>query len=109
MSKFADVIKTHKLDTRRIIATSSKLEKLRPEDRTIRLAKAKAKKSEEKKEAGGEAPKKPRSGRPITQRAIEAALAGKAISGPQKTRMLRAVNHLLEKKKAPALELKALF
>jgi hypothetical protein len=109
MSKFADAIKTHKIDPRRILATSSKLEKLRPEDRTIRLAKAKAKKSDDKKEAGGEAPKKPRSGRPITQRAIDAAMAGKPITGPQKTRMLRAVNAILEKKKASPLELKALF
>jgi len=108
MSKFADAIKSHKIDPRRILAASSKLEKFRPEDRALKLAKAKAKKSEEKKEAG-EAPKKPRSGRPVTQRALDAALAGKAISGPQKTRILRAVNHLLEQKKGSPVDLKALF
>jgi hypothetical protein len=108
MSKFADAIKTHKIDPRRIIAASTKLERLRPEDRALRLAKAKAKKSEEKKE-GGEAPKKPRSGRPVTPRALDAALAGKEISGPQKTRILRAVNHIIEQKKGSPLELKALF
>jgi hypothetical protein len=108
MSKFADAIKTHKIDPRRILAASTKLERLRPEDRAIRLAKAKAKKSEEKKEAT-EAPKKPRSGRPVTHRALDAAIAGKSISGPQKTRILRAVNHLLEQKKQAAVDLKALF
>jgi hypothetical protein len=108
MSKFADAIKTHKIDPRRIIPASYKLERLRPEDRAIRLAKAKAKKSEDKKDAG-EAPKKPRSGRPVTERALAAALAGKSISGPQKTRMLRAVNHLIEQKKGTAVDMKALF
>ena len=108
MSKFADAIKAHKIDPRRIITASSKLEKLRPEDRALRLARAKAKKSEEKKE-GAEKPKKPRSGRPVTAPAMAAALAGKSLSGPQKTRILRAVNHLLEKKKAAAVDLKALF
>ena len=108
MSKFADAIQAHKIDPRRIVTASSKLEKLRPEDRALRLARAKAKKSEEKKEAG-EKPQKPRSGRPITPRALAAAMAGKTLSGPQKTRILRAVNHLLEQKKAAALQLKTLF
>ena len=58
---------------------------------------------------GAEAPKKPRSGRPVTERALAAALAGKTISGPQKTRLLRAVNHLIEQKKGTAVDLKALF
>jgi hypothetical protein len=108
MSKFADFIKEKKIDTRRVIAASHKLEGLTPADRAIKLAKRTAKKSEDKKE-GAPAPQKPRSGRPVTQRAIEAALAGKPISGPQKTRILRAVNHLLEQKKASSVELKALF
>jgi hypothetical protein len=107
MSKFADLIKEKKLDPRRILAASNKLESLRVEDRTIRLAKAKAKKSEDKKEA--KPTEKPRSGRPITARGMAAALAGKPISGPQKTRLLRAVNAILEQKKQPALELKSLF
>ena len=108
MSKFADAIKSHKIDPRRILVASAKLESLRPEDRTLRLARKKAKKSEDKKETT-EAPKKPRSGRPITPRGLSAALAGKDISGAQKTRFLRAVNHLLEQKKSALIDLKALF
>ncbi|MFO0612078.1 MAG: hypothetical protein U0414_05800 [Polyangiaceae bacterium] len=107
MSKFADLLKEKKLDPRRILAASKKLESLRVEDRKIRLARAKAKKSEDKKDA--KPTEKPRSGRPITPRGIAAALAGNPLSGPQKTRLLRAVNAILEQKKQPAIELKALF
>ena len=110
-SKFSDFLKEKKIDPRRIIAASAKIEKLRPEDRAAKLAKRQAK---AKAAAGGEAdksapPAKPRSGRPVTQRAIDTAVAGKPLSGPQKTRMLRAVNALLEQKKGSAVELSALF
>jgi len=113
-SKFSDFLKQSKIDTRRIIAISIKLEHLRPEDRAIKLKKrnSKGKDAPPAAAAEGEAPakpSKPRSGRPITPRAIASAVSGKPISGPQKTRMLRAVNALLEQKKKPAVELKALF
>ncbi len=106
-SKFKDFLAEKKLDARRVISASGKLERLTAADRKIRLAKRQAKKSDgDKKDAPTE---KPRSGRPVTQRAIAAALLGKVISGPQKTRILRAVNHLLEQKKQGAVELSALF
>lgn len=113
-TKFADFITEKKLDRRRIIASSSKLEKLRPEDRAIRLAK-RAAKAKVAAGAGADeatkaaAAKKSRSGRPVTDRAIDAAIAGKSLTGPQKTRILRAVNALLEGKKDTAIELSALF
>jgi hypothetical protein len=107
-SKFAEFLASKKIDPRRIPAASHKLETLRPEDRTIRLAK--------RLQRGGELPegatketRKPRSGRPVTQRALDAALKGGAISGPTKNRILRAVNFLLEQKKQDKVELKALF
>jgi hypothetical protein len=110
-TKFGDFIKEKKLDARRIIAASAKIERLRPEDRKIRLQKrtAKANAAAGKEVAKGEAPAKARSGRPVTNRAIDAALAGKTLTGPQKTRMLRAINAILEQKKAGAVELSALF
>jgi hypothetical protein len=108
-SKLAQFLASKKLDARRLIAASRRLERLQPEDRKIKLNKRLAKKGD----GGGEnAPKetrKPRSGRPVTQRAIDAALAGNTVSGPTKTRILRAVNHLLEQKKQEKVDLKALF
>jgi len=106
-SKFAQFLASKKLDARRLIAASHRLERLLPEDRKIKLNKRLAKKAE-----GENAPKetrKPRSGRPVTQRAVDAAIAGKAVSGPTKNRILRAVNHLLEQKKQEKVDLKALF
>jgi hypothetical protein len=109
-TKIDEFLKEKKIDPRRVLAASSDVERLRPEDRAIRLAKRVARKSEDQaKKKEGLAAQKPRSGRPVTQRAIDAALAGKQISGPQKTRILRAVNHLLEQKKLDKVELGALF
>jgi len=108
-TKIEDFLKEKKIDPRRVLAASSDLERFRLEDRAIRLAKAQARKSEDpvkKKEA---AALKGRSGRPVTQRALDAAFAGKQISGPQKTRILSAVNTLLEQKKQEKIELAALF
>jgi hypothetical protein len=109
-SKFKDFLSEKKIDPRRVLAASTKLERLTKEDRGIRLLKRQAKAegtpAEKKAEA---AAKKPRSGRPVTQRAIDAALAGKALSGPQKTRILRATNKVLEQKKLEPVELGALF
>jgi hypothetical protein len=112
-SKFSDFLKSSKIDARRVIAISKKIEHLRPEDRAIKLKKRNSKPAAgEAKPAEGEAaaaPTKPRSGRAITARAVASATAGKPISGPQKTRLLRAVNAILEQKKKPAVDLKALF
>jgi hypothetical protein len=105
--KFADFIKTKKLDPRRILAASHKLETLTLADRKIKMAKRKPKEGEEKKDVS--ALGKPKSGRPVTPRAMEAALAGKTISGPTKQRMLRAVNLLLTQKKQEAVDLRVLF
>ncbi|RYZ10034.1 MAG: hypothetical protein EOO73_00160 [Myxococcales bacterium] len=108
-SKFAQFIVDNKIDPRRIAAASKKLESLQPEDRAKRLARRNAKKSETKPAEGAEKPTKPRSGRPATSRALAAASAGKPVSGPTKTRLLRAVNYLLEQKKKSATDLKSLF
>jgi hypothetical protein len=107
-TKFADFLKDKKIDPRRILPASEKLEKLRPEDRAVRLAERRARKSEEGKKKD-EKRTKPRSGRPVTDRALQAALTGKSLTGPSKTRILRAVNHLLEQKKLDQVALSALF
>jgi len=109
-TKIEDFLKEKKIDPRRILVASAEIERLQPEDRQIRLAKRAARKSEDPaKKKEGLAGKKPRSGRPVTIEAIHAAYAGKQISGPQKTRILRAVNHVLSQKKQDAIELAAIF
>lgn len=106
-SKLASFLSSKKIDPRRVVAASHALEKLRPEDRQIKLNRRRAKGAEG--EAGPKEERKPRSGRPVTPRAMDAALAGKTVSGPIKTRIVRAVNHVLEQKKGEKIDLRALF
>ena len=105
-TKLSTFLTTNNLNRDRLLAVSHKLESLRRSDRDLKRARRQAKGAE-----GGEKKviAKPRSGRPITERALNAALAGGAISGPTKQRILRAINYLLEQKKKDKIELKALF
>lgn len=107
-TKFAAFVQSNKLDPRRILATSRSLETLRPEDRAIKLRKRIAR-SSEGGDASAKETRKPRSGRPVTHRALQAAIKGGQLSGPTKTRILRAVNHLLDQKKQALIDLRALF
>ena len=109
-TKIEEFLKDKKIDARRLMAASAEIESFTREDRGIRLLKRVARKSEDAaKKKEGLAAKKPRTGRPVTGRAFSAAIAGKQIAGPQKTRILRAVNHILTQKKQDVVELSALF
>ncbi|MFO0757447.1 MAG: hypothetical protein U0359_13200 [Byssovorax sp.] len=108
-TKFEDFLKEKKIDSRRLLAASAEIEHFRPEDRKIRLDKRLARKGDDAAKKKEAAAKKPRSGRPVTARALSAALTGKNLSGPSKSRILRAVNYLLAQKKSEAVELAALF
>lgn len=105
-SKLAEFLKNQKIDPRRIQAASRNLEKLRPDDRALKLQKRRSKAAEAAKTEGGA---KPRSGRPVTAPLLDRALRGKAVAGPEKTRILRAINRILEQKKKDPVALKALF
>src|SRR5689334_13759226 len=107
-TKFSEFVASKKLDIRRILTASHKLEKLRPEDKLIKLKKRKAKKGGAEEKAAQEAAK-PRSGRPVTQRAIHAAMAGQSLQGPVKTRIVRAINTLLAQKKQDPIQLRDVF
>jgi len=110
MSRFAEFLSTEKIDPRRLLAASRQIERLRPEDRAIRLQKRLSKgKEAAPADAAAAPPKKPRSGRPVTHRALELASSGGSLSGPQKTRLLRAVNHLLGQKKKDPVDLRKIF
>lgn len=108
-SKLNDFLTSNKLNTKRLLAVSHNLETLKRDDRSIKLKKRQAKKSDapaegEKKDLG-----KPRSGRAVSARALDSALKGGSISGPTKQRILRAVNYLLEQKKKDKVDLRQLF
>jgi hypothetical protein len=110
-SKFQQFLDDNKLDARRVRIASHQVEKLTVEDRKIRLARRQAKAGEGKAEGAAAelAAKKPRSGKPVTERLLREARAGKKLPGAAKTRLLRAVNRLLEQKKKSPVDLRALF
>lgn len=111
-SKFAQFLKDNKIDPRRILVVSKRIERLQSEDRKLKFEKSRSKKGDAPAAAAdGEkkAPAKPRSGRPVTPRLVAAATEGKPVAGPAKTRLLRAVNRILEQKKKAAVDLKAVF
>ena len=97
-SKLEQFLTSKKIDKRQLLAVSASLEGLQPEDRAIKLAKRRAKKAE-----GGEGAtkdtRKPRSGRALTPTALAKLFALKDVSGPTRTRVLRAVNAILTRKK----------
>jgi hypothetical protein len=108
-TKFAQFLQDNKIDPRRILAVSGRIERLQTADRKIKFSKRKSKGEGAAKPAEGEKPAKPRSGRPVTPRLIDSATNGKPVAGAAKTRLLRAVNHILEQKKKKPVELKAVF
>jgi hypothetical protein len=111
-NKLASFLDTNKLNPKRLLVVSHKLETLQRDDRSMKLAKRQGKKAADAgtaKEGDAKETRKPRSGRPVTERALSSALEGGTISGPTKQRILRAVNYLLEQKKKDKVELKTLF
>jgi hypothetical protein len=107
-TKFDQFLQTHKIDPRRLAVVSRDLERLTPADRQLKLRKylVRAGKAGE----GAQAPTdKPRSGRPVTPRLLKQAREGKPVSGAAKTRLLRAVNRVLEQKQKDPVDLRALF
>ncbi|HOU91363.1 MAG TPA: hypothetical protein PLU22_09980 [Polyangiaceae bacterium] len=110
-SKLEQFLKEKGIDPRRVLVASRAIEALRPEDRLLKHAQRRAKGVEggAKKEAPSEAKPRPRSGRPVNERLLRDATAGKPVTGPEKTRLLRAINRLLEQKQQPPVDLRALF
>jgi hypothetical protein len=106
-TKLEAFLKENKIDQRRLVAVSRRIERLQPDDRAVKLKQRQARKSDDG--AKPEGLKKPRSGRPVTAVALDKALAGKPISGPQKSSILRAVNRVLEQRKGKPVTLAALF
>ncbi|HYO93630.1 MAG TPA: hypothetical protein VER33_03915 [Polyangiaceae bacterium] len=111
-SKFAQFLEKNKIDPRRLLATSRGIERLRREDRSARLGKRQAKAAGTPAAAAaadGEKKPKRRSGRPVTPRLVQAAQLGKPVPGPGKTRLLRALNRILEQKKQEPVDLRTVF
>jgi len=112
-SRFSEFLTTEKIDPRRLLVASRQIERLRPEDRQIRLKKRLGRKAGDGAAAAApaeakDAPKR-RSGRAITPRLLSKAEAGSTLSGAQKTRLLRALNRVLGQKQKDPVDLRKVF
>jgi hypothetical protein len=99
-TKLETFLTDKKIDSRRVLSVSRDIERLRREDRATRLKLRLARKAEDPKRPEGLA--KPRSGRPVSKTTMGKALSGKRISPLAQTRILRAVNRILEQRKGKA-------
>jgi len=107
MNKLQDYLTKNKISLRRLTSASGQIERLSDEDRKIKRARKLAKGGDEgSKEL---ATQKPRSGRRLNPATVTRAAAGTTISGPAKTRVLRAVNSVLAQRKKPEVKLSDLF
>ncbi|MCL2626467.1 MAG: hypothetical protein FWD46_06605 [Cystobacterineae bacterium] len=94
-----------------IVAVSQKLEATQLKDKKLlqqRVAKRRVKDSASKTYAELDIAK-PRSGRGLSATAVASALNEQPLSIRQRSKMLRAVNALLAKKKEAAVDMKTLF
>ena len=110
-TKFGKFLEDNKIIAPRLKAASTKLERLTVQDRAFLADVARKKSLAGRKNAANVSVEKRKlhSGRPVTLRLIEDATLGKPVSGPAKTRLLRAINHILAQRKKPALGIRDLF
>ncbi|MBL8604930.1 MAG: hypothetical protein JNK72_23585 [Myxococcales bacterium] len=107
-NKFAAYLKEHKIDPIRVVYASTQIEKLTPTDRKALLAKRQTR-GKEGDEAKAARSVEVRSGRPVTAQLLTRVLKGEKVAGPQKSRLVRAMNRIAEQKKLSAIDLSNLF
>lgn len=109
MNKLSDFLSAQKIDTRRVLIASKKLEALGDEDRAVRFARIRVKKNKATDAQKEKAQTKGKSGKSVSGPLLGRALAGKEIPSAAKTRITRAVNRILEQKKKSTVRLEDLF
>lgn len=108
MTKLSDFLTQNKIDPRRVVLASAKLETRTADDKKLAATKKAMKAGKEEKNEET-LKQKPRSGRPVTSPAISKAMHGRDVGGPVKTRIVRAVNAILVQKKKSEVALRDLF
>jgi hypothetical protein len=113
MSRFSELLTNEKIDPRRLLVASAALEGLRPADRRAHFLKRRKKASgaaaAEKTEGEAAPADKPHSGRVVSRQLLSRAEKGLPLTGPEKTRLVRAVNRVLEQKKKEPVDIRKLF
>jgi hypothetical protein len=107
MSALSSFLESKKITVGSLLAASNRLEARGPEDHELARAREAARR--DKKE--GAAPvAKPKSGRGVSKKIVDAALAGTSITRKARAKILRAASHLVvEKLKEAAPTMKDVF
>ena len=108
MSKFSDFLTTNQIHPNRVVLASTDLERHTAADKELAKKKRQMKAGTLEKDQTV-LKSKPRSGRPVTTATVSKAIAGLAVGGPSKTRLVRAVNAVLTTKKKAEVGLRDLF
>jgi hypothetical protein len=106
MSALGSFLESKSIKTGALLAASRRLEARTPADHELVLKRDEKKRT---KKEGGEPIAKPRSGRGLSKKQLDAALAGKGLTKRARAKTLRALTALLEKAKQPAPTIKDVF
>lgn len=109
MGTFADVLQSRSLTPEQILRMSARLEKVQNEDRELIRKRAEKRRRTPNKSYEEVGIAKPRSGRVLQPGHLAAAMEDKPVPGPVRTKLLRAVNALVEKKGGQPLRTTDLF
>ncbi|MBM4377988.1 MAG: hypothetical protein FJ086_01580 [Deltaproteobacteria bacterium] len=107
MGKFEEVIRGAGLSAEQVLRRSATLERKGQEGRARAQARWKQRQLGEKKDYAGMA--RPPSGRGVSERQWEAALADRPLPGTVRGKLLRAVQAVLARRGLPPVDAAALF
>jgi ribosomal protein L22 len=109
MSKLSEFFEKEKIDPRRVVAVSKRVEGKKTPDRQIHLARRSIKGGQASEAQKALAETKPRSGKSVSRPLLDRAMRGERVPGAAKTRIARAVSKVLETKKKDAVTARDLF
>jgi len=98
MGQFSDFLGQAGIDQARLLRVSRLLESRQDEDRALVRRRAEKRRSNAGQSYADVGIAKPRSGRPLRPGHVEAAMADRPVPGPVRTKFVRAVNAILQKK-----------
>ncbi len=109
MGQFSDFVSQSGLDANKILRASERLERVRDEDRELMRRRAEKRRRNAGQSYADAGLAKPRSGRPLRPGHVAAVMADRPVPGPVRTKVVRAVNALLQKKGGEAVTAPKLF
>ncbi|WP_373046003.1 hypothetical protein [Vulgatibacter sp.] len=109
MGQFSDFLSEKGIETKRLLQVSQRLERVGNADRDLIRKRAEKRRRNPGQSYADANLGKPKSGRSLRPGHIEAAMQDKPVPGPVRSKMVRAVNRLLEKKGQDAVTAPKLF